>query len=81
MMYLSPNKNKTKATIVTKSEIELNNHLLEQGWKEGAASPERVANLIERLSLRNKLRMAAVAIADTEHEDLSFAEDFERSAA
>jgi len=48
---------------MTKHEHELNDYLLEQGWREGAASPERVASLIDRLSLRNKL--AAVAIADS----------------
>lgn len=48
---------------MTKHEHELNDYLLEQGWKAGAASPERVASLIDRLSLRNKL--AAVAIADS----------------
>lgn len=53
-------------TTMTSHEHELNNHLLEQGWKEGAATPERVASLIERLSTRNKLRLAAVAIADTD---------------
>lgn len=48
---------------MTKHEHELNDYLLEQGWRAGAASPERVASLIDRLSLRNKL--AAVAIADS----------------
>lgn len=59
---------------MTKAESELNDHLLEQGWKAGAATPERVASLIERLSLRNKLQMAAVAIADT---DLDYKTDTE----
>lgn len=49
-------------------ESQLNDHLLEMGWKEGAANPERVASLIDRLSLSNKLRMAAVAISDTDYE-------------
>lgn len=54
---------------MTKQEHELNDHLLEMGWKAGAATPERVASLIERLSMRNKLKMAAVAIADTDLND------------
>ncbi len=51
---------------MTKQEHELNNHLLEMGWKEGAATPDRIQSLLERLSTRNKLRLAAVAIADTD---------------
>lgn len=66
---------------MTSPEQELNNHLLEQGWKQGAASPERVAGLIERLSLGNKLRLAAVAIADTDLYDDSERELFEDLAA
>lgn len=63
---------------MTKHEYELNDYLLEQGWRAGAASPERVANLIDRLSLNNKL--AAVAIADSgesefEPSDLELFED------
>lgn len=65
---------------MTNHEHELNNYLLEQGWKEGAATPERVASLIERLSTRNKLRLAAVAIADTDFDDLSGTERFEDAA-
>jgi len=51
---------------MTKVENELNDHLLEMGWREGAATPDRLQSLIERLSTRNKLRLAAVAIADTD---------------
>ena len=54
---------------MTKHENELNDYLVElksnelsAGWQQGAATPERVTSLIERLSTRNKLRMAAVAI-------------------
>jgi hypothetical protein len=46
---------------MTKSEIELNNIILEQGWKEGAASPERLGSFLDR-------RMAALAIADADED-------------
>ncbi len=65
---------------MTKHENELNDHLLEMGWKQGAATPERVASLIERLSTRNKLQMAAVAIADTDLYAFDEAELFEEAA-
>ncbi len=73
-------QNKQKGNNMNHHEQELNNYLLEQGWKEGAASPERVASLIERLSLRNKLRMAAVAIADTETDAYDEIDSFEAAA-
>ena len=65
---------------MTKHENELNDHLLEMGWKQGAATPERVASLIERLSTRNKLQMAAVAIADTDLYTFDETELFEEAA-
>ena len=65
---------------MTKHENELNDHLLEMGWKQGAATPERVASLIERLSTRNKLQMAAVAIADTDLYAFGETELFEEAA-
>lgn len=61
-------------------ESTLNDHLLEMGWKEGAASPERVANLLERLTTRNRL-MAAVAFADTDPSDLDQFEELDDFAA
>ena len=65
---------------MTKHENELNDHLLEMGWKQGAATPERVASLIERLSTRNKLQMVAVAIADTDLYAFDETELFEEAA-
>ena len=65
---------------MTKHENELNDHLLEMGWKQGAATPERVASLIERLSTRNKLQMASVAIADTDLYAFDETELFEEAA-
>ena len=65
---------------MTKHENELNDHLLEMGWKQGAATPERVASLIERLSTRNKLQMAAVAISDTDLYAFDETELFEEAA-
>lgn len=47
------------------SEHDLNNHLMELGWKEGAATADRLERLVNRLSSEHKLRLAAVAIADT----------------
>lgn len=58
---------------MTKSEIALNNHLLEQGWVEGAASAERIGSFLNR-------RMAQIALADAETDDDLF-EDFENIAA
>lgn len=54
---------------MTTTEHELNNFILEQGWRAGAATPERVANLVERLSTKHKLRLAAIAIESTELSD------------
>lgn len=75
---------------MTKHEHELNDFLIEQktqelsaGWKAGAATPERVSSLIERLSTRNKLRMAAVAInsADLyEQDSASFTPEYIEAA-
>ena len=55
---------------------ELNNHLLEMGWKQGAATTDRLERLVNRLSTEHKLRLAAVAIADTDLDDYSQS-DFE----
>ena len=58
---------------MTKHENELNNIILEQGWKEGAASPERLGSFLNR-------RMAALALADTEADEF-IEEDFVELAA
>lgn len=62
------------------SEHEVNNHILEMGWKEGAATTDRLERLLNRLDSKYKLRLASVAIADT---DLSGYDDenFELDAA
>lgn len=75
---------------MTKHEHELNDFLIEQktqelsaGWKAGAATPERVSSLIERLSTRNKLRMAAIAInsaSQYERDDIDFVLQYEEAA-
>lgn len=57
---------------MTKNENELNDYLLEQGWREGAASPERVASLLQRLSLKN--RLAAVAFAGSAESEFESAD-------
>jgi len=62
---------------MTKSEIELNNNILEQSWNN--ASPERVSSLLERLNEKNKLKLASVAIADTDLDTEMF-EMFGRAA-
>jgi hypothetical protein len=50
---------------MTKAEHELNNHLLEQGWAEGAASVERIGSLLNR-------RMAQLALAEAEVDDATY---------
>lgn len=52
---------------MTKAEHELNNHLLEQGWAEGAASMERIGSLLNR-------RMAQLALAEAEADDTTYDE-------
>lgn len=52
---------------MTKAENELNNHLLEQGWAEGAASIERIGSLLNR-------RMAQLALAEAEVDDATYDE-------
>lgn len=58
---------------MTKSEHELNNHLLEQGWAEGAASVERIGSLLSR-------RMAQLALAEAEADYATY-EDLQDIAA
>lgn len=58
---------------MTKTETALNNLILEQGWKEGSATAERLGSFLNR-------RMAALAMAEVEVEDYSDA-DFEDIAA
>lgn len=69
---------------MTKHEHELNDFLVDiktqqlgAGWEQGAATPERVSSFIERLSTRNKLRMAAVAINSSDLYESSDADLFE----
>lgn len=65
---------------MTKAEHELNDHLMEMGWREGSATPERISSLLERLSTRNKLKLASVAIADTDLDELTDYEELENAA-
>lgn len=58
---------------MTKTENALNNLILEQGWKEGSATAERLGSFLNR-------RMAALALAEVEVEDFD-QENFEDLAA
>lgn len=52
---------------MTRSENELNNHLLVQGWTEGAASAERIGSFLNR-------RMAQLALAEAQADDETYEE-------
>lgn len=58
---------------MTKAELALNNHLLEQGWTEGAANAERIGSFLSR-------RMAQLALAEASADDATY-EDLEGIAA
>lgn len=58
---------------MAETEIALDNLINEQGWKEGAASPERIGSFLNR-------RMAQLALAEAEADDFAY-QDLEDIAA